>query len=346
VELKVMLPKGYKMLKCALVLLAFMSSAMADEPPQAVVTMAVQESHPVESITGVGTFAAYHDVILTAEIAGRIETIHFKEGDHVKPNQKLFSFSDKEQIARVKKAEASLELSQNFLKRIQGLKNKEFISQHDLEKAQTQVKLDEAEFALAKETLAKTQILAPFDGVLSNRKVSKGSRLIEGDTLVRIQDLTPIRLTFRIPQKEISVIKAGEKVTATTDVYPDKTFEGKIEAIEPSVNEESRSVAVYATFENNDELLIPGLYAHARIDILSNSKPALFIPEQALVIRPDGSYVFKKVGSKVVLTKITLGKRLADQAEVLIGLQKGDEIVLEGQDKIHDGSPIIAEKSS
>lgn len=334
------------MFKFILLFIVFITPAIADEPPQAVVTTIVQESQPAESITGVGTFAAYNDVVLTAEISGRIETVHFKEGDSVKPNQKLFSFYNKEQTARVKKAEASLNLSQNLLKRKQELMKKKFTSQHDLEQTEAQVKENEAELELAKEALAKTEVRAPFDGVLSNRKVSKGARVREGDTLVRIQDLTPIRLNFRMTQKDIPFLKAGEKVVASTDVYPDKTFEGKIEAIEPSVEEGSRSVAVYATFENKDELLIPGLYGEAQLSVPSTSTPSLFIPEQALVIRSDGMYVFKKVGDKAVLTKITLGKRLEDQAEVLSGLQKGEEIVIEGQDIIHHDSPIITNKNS
>lgn len=334
------------MWKTAFLLLAFISCARADEPPQAVVTTTVQESNPAESITGVGTFSAYNDVVLTAETSGRIATVHFKEGERVKPNQKLFSFHNKEQKANLKKAEASLKLSQNILNRKQALMKKQFTSAQDLEKADAQVRSDEADLELAQEALAKTQVLAPFEGVLSNRKVSKGACVREGNELVRIQDLTPIRLTFRVPQKEIPFLKVGDKVVAKTDVYPDQTFEGKIEAIEPSVDEESRSVVVYATFDNKDEILIPGLYGQAQLMVSTNGKTALFIPEQALMIRQDGSYVYKKEGHKAIFTKVTLGKRVADQAEVLSGLQKGDEIVLEGQDKLHDGSLITASTCS
>lgn len=161
-----------------------------------------------------------------------------------------------------------------------------------------------------------------------------------GEKLVRIQDISPIRLTYQVPQKEIPNIKVGDKVTATTDVYPDKTFEGKVEAIEPSVNEETRSVTVYATFDNTEELLIPGLYGRAQLKTSLKKTSSLYIPEQALVVRPEGIYVYKRAGDKVTLTKITLGTRVEDQAEVLSGLKKGDQIVLEGQDKLRDGSVI------
>jgi membrane fusion protein, multidrug efflux system len=229
-----------------------------------------------------------------------------------------------------------------MLRRKEALNKKGFATPQELEKAEAQVKSDEAELALAKEDFAKTEIYAPFDGVLSNRQVCKGSYVSDGDELVRIQDLTPIRLTFQVPQKEIPHMKVGDKVTATTDVYPGKDFEGQVEAIEPSVDEKTRSVTVYATFGNDEELLIPGLYGRAQLKTSLNKSSSLYIPEQALVIRPNGIYVYKKVGEKAALTKITLGARLADQAEVLSGLKKGDQIVLEGQDKLHDGSLIIS----
>ena len=330
------------MVRSFFLLLMLVSMAKADEPPQAVITTPVQEVNIAPMITGVGTFTPYNDVTLKAETSGRIEHVHFKEGDRAKPNQLLFSLYNKEQEAKVKRAEANLKMSTNILHRKQKLIEKEFTSPQDLEQAETHVEADQADLALAKEGLAKTEIRAPFEGVLSGRTVSKGAYVSEGDELVRIQDITPIRLTFQIPEKDIPLIKIGEKITATTDVYPNRAFEGKIEAVEPSVNEGTRSVSVYSAFENKEEHLIPGLYGRAQIPTASQKAHSLFIPEQALVVRPDGMYVFKKVEDKAVLTKITLGKRASDHAEVLSGLKKGDHIVLEGQDKIQDGSPITA----
>lgn len=334
------------MLRAYFLLMSLISiSSKADEPPQTVVITTVVESPLTSSISGVGTFTAYNDVVLKAETTGRIEIVHFKEGERVKPYQRLFTLHNEAQKAQVQKAEASLKRSKNILCRKKKLMEKNFITPQDLEQAETQVKADEAELALAKEALEQTYITAPFEGALSDRQASKGSYVIEGDTLVRIQDLRPMRLTLQIPQKNIPLIKIGEKVTAITDAYSDKIFEGKIEALEPSVNEETRSVTVYATFPNDEEILIPGLYGKAQIHSSAKTVTSLIVPEQALVIRQDGNYVYKKEGDKAILTKITLGMRAGDKAEVLSGLQKGDQIVLEGQDKIHDGSPITVIKT-
>jgi membrane fusion protein (multidrug efflux system) len=308
------------------------------EPPQAVVTIKVGEGTLYPTLNSVGTFKAYADAVLKAETAGRIELIHFKEGDSIKADQKLFTLYNKEQTAKVKKAEAALALNQSILKRKLDLAKRNFMCSQELEKAEAQVRMDEADLELAQEALNQTIIKAPFEGVLSERKQSKGSYVAAGDELVRIQDLAPIRLTFHIPEKNLKAIQINDPVNAVTDAYPDKTFDGKIEAIEPSINEKNRSVTVHARFENRDGLLLPGLYGRISIGLSGQKATSLVVPEKALVFQQDATYVYKKVGDKAVLTKVTLGIRTSDQAEILSGLQKDDEIILEGLYKIHDGS--------
>lgn len=323
-----------------ILMIVVFTHAHAHEQAQTVIITQVKESILNPSITGVGTFSAYNDVTLKSEIAGRIQAVHFKEGEFAKPDQALFTIHNEEQQANVKKAEATLLKNKNILKRKKELAEREFASPQALEAAETDVKSSEADLILAEKELEKTKILAPFDGALSERHVGKGSYVIEGDSLVRIRDITPIRLKFTVPQKEIPLIKVGDKVIAKTDVYPSTTFTGTVEAIEPAVDESSRSVMIFATFPNEDKKLIPGLYARAELKTTLNTKNSLFVPEQALVIRPTGNYVYKQSGEKAILTKVILGQRTADQAEILSGLVKGDSIVLEGQDKIQDGSAI------
>lgn len=328
------------MFRTLILLTALLTPVHAYEQAQTVIITQVKEGVLNPSITGVGTFSAYNDVTLKSEIAGRIQDVHFKEGDFANPDQALFTIHNEEQQANVKKAESTLQKNRNILKRTEELATRKFATPQALEAAETDVKSSEADLILAKTELEKTKILAPFDGALSERQVGKGSYVIEGDPLVRIQDITPIRLKFTVPQKEIPLIKVGDKILATTDVYPEATFTGSVEAIEPAVDESTRSVMIFATFPNDDKKLIPGLYARAELKTTLNTKNSLFVPEQALVIRPTGNYVYKQSGDKAILTKVTLGQRTADQAEILSGLVKEDFIVLEGQDKIQDGSVI------
>lgn len=217
---------------CFVFLFLFSANLLkAQETPQAVTGITVKEGVVSPYISAVGTFVAYHDVMLKAEVPGRIETVHFKEGDHVLPNQVLFTFYNAEQKARVKKAEATLKLDRNSLERKKKLVEKKFISPEAFEHISTQVQLSQADLTLEKEALEKTKVKAPFEGNVSERSVSKGSYVIEGDRLVRIQDITPIRLIFQLPQKEFTSLKKGDEVIATTDLYEEISFKGSIEAI-------------------------------------------------------------------------------------------------------------------
>ncbi len=330
-----------------LFLLAFVSALQAEMPPQVVVMGPVTSGPLVQHITAVGTFTPYNDVVLKAELEGPIREVHFKDGDIVKEGQPLITLHNKEQQAKLAKAKASHALSKTALERQKKLLEKKFGSQQSTDEARAQHQGDDAEVTLAQENLRKTKIVAPFDGVLSGRQIAKGSYVQPGDELVRIQDIASIRLIFHLPQKEIPAIQVGAPLKATTDVYPDKIFEGKIEAIDASVNEDTHSVMVYATFPNEDRHLIPGLYGQVQFpSSLSKKETSLRIPEHALLIRQDGTYVYKFVKGKAVLTPVTLGARAADYAEVLSGLQKGETIVLEGHDKIKDGDAITgAEKT-
>lgn len=190
--------------------------------------------------------------------------------------------------------------------------------------------------------------MSPFKGVLSSRKIAKGSYVQPGEELVRIQDISPIRLVFQLPQKEIPVIQMGQPLTATTDVYPGEVFEGHIDAIEPCVDKETRSITVYAAFDNESTRLMPGLYGQIHLPLTSKAKnkSTLSIPERSLFVRQDGTYVYRQVNGKAVLTKVTLGVRTTDQAEILSGLKKGDVVILEGQETIKDGDAITGVKST
>src|SRR3990167_6250971 len=259
----------------------------------------------------------------------------------VKEGQKLFALRAQEALAIVKKAEAAIKLAKNNLMRQKKLKEKEFARLQDVEKAEAELQTAEADLTLAKEEFNKTQICAPFSGVVSMKKVSKGALVSPHQELIRLQDIDPIRFVFQLSQKDIGRINVGDHVITKTDAYPDKTFAGTIEAIDPSVNEITRSMTVYATFSNPNQLLIPGLYGQLYPATAVSTQKTPVIPEQALVIQESGPHVYKKTKDKAVLTKVTLGLRTGDQAEIISGLQVGDEIVLEGQDKLFNGTTII-----
>ena len=222
-----------------------------------------------------------------------------------------------------------------------------------------------SELAIAEEGLTKTQVSAPFDGVLSSRRISVGAYVKDYDPLVRLQTLSPIRFEFQLPVQKISLIQKGQPVQTNTDAYPGRNFKGKIVVIEPRADEKTHNVKVLAEFPNAKGKLLPGMYGQISIPT-TDKHEGLIIPEEALVVRQKGLYVYKVLPEentcqpqkasnpelkakpepahmtkyKSKLVKITVGTRFNDQVEILSGLSKGDEIVLKGQDKINDNADI------
>jgi len=314
-------------------------------PPEAVfVTDVIEETFP-ESLEFSGGFTAYNAVTLKAEAPGRIDTIHFKDGTKVKAGAPLFSMNDREAQANLTKAQATFTVANAQLERKQALKNKGFVAQAELDKTMGEKEAAASDVALAQEALNKKHMKAPFEGILSNRRVSKGASVNTNDELVDFYDLTPLRFTFEIPESQITFAHQGQDIEVLTDAYEGEIFKGKIESIDPAINPKSRSIRVHARFENADERLKPGLFGHIKL-FGGETHPALSIPESALVFRQDGISVFVMASdNKVALRKVSVGTRANDRAEILSGLKKGDAVITRGQDKVYEGASVIPTKT-
>lgn len=314
-------------------------------PREVVITVPVIYDKIHRVLEFIGSFYSLNAVTLKSQTQGIIEKIHFEDGASVATGAPLFTLHNAEQKAGIKKTKSALALSMNIFKRKQLLAERDFLSRDALEKAQAQVKADEAELDLAKEAYNKTIIRAPFNCVLSSRKISKGAYVSQGDELVSCKDLQPLRFNFQAAENQVSLLAKNQKVIVETDALRGEKFKGHVEVIEPIIDEKTRSAVVYAHFRNLDGKLLPGFSGHAYIET-NETHEGIVIPEEALIIRQDGNYVFKVIEDpKARLNKVTLGIHANDQVEILTGLNKDDEIVLKGQEKIKDGSDIIVVKN-
>lgn len=334
-------------------------------PPTPVVTATtVQKEEIEEGLKLPGSFKAVEDVILRAQIAGEITEVAFEDGMVAREGQVLFMINDREMQAQLKKAKADAKMHNAQLKRAKELHGRGFQSPAELEKIEAQAAQAQAQLAIAQEGVSKTKVIAPFDGVLSSRKVSRGAYVKPFDALVRLQTLTPIRFEFQVPANKLTLLQDQQNVTASSESFPGQTFTGKVVIIEPRADEKTRNVRVLAEFPNVGAQLIPGSFGTI-ILTTADKHEALVIPEEALVVRRDGLYVYiveetpvvtpepkKQEGAdetkeeantplpKAKLVKVNVGIRSKDRVEIISGLKEGDKIVLQGQEKIHDNADI------
>lgn len=298
-----------------------------------------------EEVSAVGTLLANESVMIRPERDGRIAQIHFAEGQLVKKGTKLVSLDASETEAQLAAARAEATLNRNRLKRAEELKDKNFISAEALDVARENLNQSVARQEEVKSRLEKMTILAPFEGVAGLRQVSPGAYVKAGQDIARLEGIGTLKLDFRVPELYLGRIRSNQQVQVRVDAFLGETFHGAIYAVEPSVDEQTRTVLLRALVPNPDVRLKPGMFARVLL-VLGTRENALIVPEQAIVPRGNDNYVFRIVEGKAALAKVELGARRMGEVEITKGLAAGDHIVVDGQLKLKPGVPvkILADK--
>lgn len=292
-----------------------------------------------EHIRAVGTLASNESADIKSEVPGRIISIDFTEGQHVKKGDLLLTIDDSTYQSEFTQAEANLELSRLTYNRTQELQKKGAASTQLRDEASSRLKQAEAGAKLAGTRLEKTNIRAPFDGLIGLRELSDGDYVDIGSLITHIQAISPMKAEFSLPEKYFSNVEVNQPLDITVDAYPGKTFTGNIFAIDPKVDIVTRTVRVKALLPNEEQLLRPGMFAYVSL-LIKHSEDSLMIPEAALLPQGEKMFVFKIVDGKVANTEITIGTRKPGKVEVLNGLKAGDVVITAGQMKIHDGAKV------
>lgn len=290
-------------------------------------------------IRSIGTLQSDESVKVASEVAGRIESIRFTEGERVKAGDvlvqldtTLVSASQAEMVARLNLAKANFERAQRLQLTGSG-------TARSLDEAQAELNTATALLNLQQAQLAKHTITAPFDGVVGLRTVSVGAYIPIGTELVNLEKIDVLKLDFKVPEIYLSHIQPGQQVAITADAMPGRTFEGRVYAIDPMVDVNGRSLSVRARLPNPDLVLRPGLFVRVVATGLE-SRDAVFIPESAVVPRGQERIVWLVVDGKAVEAKVVLGQRRSGEVEVLKGLEPGASVVIAGQGRLRSGAAV------
>lgn len=276
-----------------------------------------------------GSLIANESVVLKPEVSGRITQINFKEGQPVRKGQLLIQLNDSEIRAEIEKLNYSRKLNMDNEFRQKQLLAKEAISQEEYETALTTLNTTLADIKVREVQLQKHQIRAPFDGITGLRKVSNGSYISSSDELVTVYSINPIKIDFSVPGKYAAEVTPGDVIKFEIDGYENEIFEGKIYAIEPQIDPETRSISIRALSENKEGKLLPGQFAKIKLTI-STFDEALLIPTEAVIPELNGKKVFVRVNGRVESKSIETGIRMSDKIQVTSGLVSGDTVITTG----------------
>lgn len=327
---------------CAAVLTAVPGVAQNAKPPAGmpVKVAQVRTGTVTTEVSAVGTLLANESVMIRPEIAGRVAAIHFSEGQPVSGGAKLVTLDQAELAAQLAGSSADARLNSERAKRAEELYRKNFISQQALDEAREALKKSTARKAEDEARLAKTEIRAPFSGVLGLRLVSVGAYLRAGEDIVRLDNIGSMKVDFRVPEVYLARVRKDQPITLRVDAYPDEQFAGRVYAIETTLDEKTRTALLRARAPNSGRRLKPGMFARIALTLGSHSN-AILVPEQAVVPRGDKVFIFRVAEGKAQLTEVQLGSRTPGEAEVVKGLKAGDVVVTEGHQKLRDGTPVM-----
>lgn len=318
-------------------------------PPEAVSSVVAREEPWQGALAAIGTVAAAQGVNVTAELPGTVREIAFESGAVVTQGDLLVRLDTSSEEAQLRAIEAQVELARINAERSRTLRKDNTVSQADLDLAEATLKQAQANADTIRAAIAKKTIRAPFGGRLGIRVVNLGEYLDTGKPIVSLQSLTPIHVDFSLPQQELARLKTGLRVRLGTDAFPDK-FEGALTAINPDLDETTRSVRLQATFDNLEQLLRPGMFARIEV-LLPEQQRVLVIPATAVLSAPYGDSVFvieaKPAGTNsapglVVRQQfVRTGGSRGDYVSVETGLKPGEKVVSAGVFKLRNGMAVI-----
>lgn len=341
-----------------------LAALKAPKPKEIVTAMQTQPQEWRRQIAAVGTLHAVRGADLSAELAGVVDKIHFESGDAVKAGTLLVELRAGDDIARLDALKANATLAELTFNRTSAELKAKAISQAQLDNAAATLKSARAQVAEQQALVDKKRIRAPFAGRLGIRAVDAGQYVQAGTKIVTLQALNPIHADFHLPQQELGALKVGQAISARSDAYPDQNFSGRIAAIDPQVDIDTRNVKVRATLQNPSSNLLPGMFVSLAIEAGAPVR-YLTLPKTAISYNPYGETVFvlvpapepegaeaktpadKNRAENLVAKQVfvTAGPARGDQVAIVKGLKAGDRVVTSGQIKLKNGTPVTIDNT-
>ena len=305
-----------------------------------VVTAVQQEL--AETLQVAGQVQANAGVELRSEVTGRVVAINFKDGAEVKKGSLVVVLDDSVQRATLAQAEANYALAEANVGRYQRLVGMGAASQLQVDQADAEMKLQKANIQMAKANLAKYRIVAPFDGVAGIAQVSVGDIIQPGERLVALTDNATLKVTFKVPEAQATSLKAGAPVQVRADGVPGANsptlVEGHIAALDGRVDPPSRTLEGKVLLDNPDHVIVAGQFVRVRVPVRAVSE-AIVVPDSALV--PQGNKILAYVivpgqnGAMMASrTTVEVGLRNADKAQIVSGVNAGQQVVTAGQQNL------------
>ncbi|MCB1362572.1 MAG: efflux RND transporter periplasmic adaptor subunit [Rhodobacteraceae bacterium] len=325
------------------------------------VTAPVYEVKPLDwtpVVSAIGTVDALNGVELTVEAAGIIKDLNFAANDAVKKDTLLVRLDDAVQEADLEAQRTQARLDQQALERTRELQGRGIRSGVSLDEAEAQAETSKAQVAKLQAVLETKRVYAPFDGTIGIPRVDAGSYVAPGTTIATLQDLETLYVDFKVPEQQLGLLSIGQAVRVRAE--EDATaLKGRITGIDPKIDSATRLGPVRAEVAAGDSAgngnsakpLIPGQFVQVEVQ-LAMQTGVLAVPQTAVVTSLYGDHVFvvraaDDDADKLVARQafVTVGRRSGEMVEIVKGLKAGDRVVIAGQNRLSNGTPVKPDNS-
>lgn len=328
---------------------AMAQGAAFQPPPEAVTTItARRESWPTR-LDVIGSVAAVHGVIVSADLPGIVEQIAFESGTPVRKGEVLVRLDTSQEEAQLAAALAQANLARLSLERMRGLRQKGVTSQAELDRSEAEQEQASARVGEIRASMERKTIRAPFSGLAGIRRVNLGQYLHSGDAIVPLQSLDPIYATFSMPQQDAMKARLGAPISVIAEGLDTHAFTGEVTAIDSVADEATRNIQIQATLANPEQKLRPGMFVEVSVT-LGDDRSLVTLPASAVSFAPYGDSVFiveemrDQSGKSYLGTRqqfVTLGGSRGDQIAVLTGVNEGEQVVSAGAFKLRNGAAVL-----
>jgi membrane fusion protein (multidrug efflux system) len=308
----------------------------ASSQKQPVEVINVSRRDLVESLSLVGSLAANESAQLRAEISGQVRAVQFQEGDRVTKDQVLVKIDDSELRAQLAQAQASFDLAALNLTRSENLTEARSMSQAEADRVRSEHASAQAALSLLRVRVAKTEIKAPFDGVVGARTISPGDYITAATVITTLDDLSRLKIDFQVPERFTSKVRAGTTFTVRAQTPAgEATAKGEVYFISSVIDRSTRSSQVKGYVTENPRGFQPGMFAGIEL-VLEVRRGVLAVPEGAILTTP--------AGPNVIAVREKDGNKVAEQVPVQLGLRERGlvEVIALKPEALTEGQSVVA----
>jgi membrane fusion protein (multidrug efflux system) len=322
-------------------------------PPEAVTTVIAKEQQWTGRLTAVGSVEPVQGVTLSADLPGVVERIAFESGRRVSEGQVLVQLDTRQERAQLASAQARLKLAETSLNRARQLIETQTIAQAEFDQIEAQYRQAEAGVQEIQATIDRKTIRAPFSGVTGIREVNVGEYVNSGAPIVPIMSSDPVHIDFAVPQQDLTSLKVGSTVHVGVENGAREVATGRVTAINPVVDEDTRNVQIQATCRNRSGELRPGMFVTVEV-VLGAESSVIALPTTSINYAPYGNSVFivediegpdGNTYRGVRQQFVKLGTSRGDLVAVLDGVKPGQEVATAGVFKLRSGAAVTVDNS-